>query len=618
MCGIVGFYSLQKKFNNTDLQKMTDCLQHRGPDANGYFLSEERTCGLGHRRLSIIDLSEAANQPMYSHSGRYVIVFNGEVYNFQEIKKQLNLPTSTTSDTEIIIEAFEQKGVDCVHLFNGMFALAIYDKSAKSLFLFRDRLGVKPLYFFSHQGNFAFASEIKSLMQADFVKDNVKVYKPSIYTFLYTGYLPEPFTIHDKIQKLPAGSYAIITNNSFEITSYWKAEEKIEAQVRSDFELAKKELKELLTSSVRYRMISDVPFGTFLSGGIDSSVVTALAQSISEKPVKTFSIGFKESKFNESEYAKKVSNHLGTQHHEFIVTEADAMELIDKMMSAYDEPYADSSAIPTMLISKLARKHVTMTLSGDGGDELFLGYGMYNWAKRLDNPMVKLLRKPLSFSLSQLGNRFKRAARVFDYRNESHKKSHLFSQEQYFFSEDELDELLGNDFKSELLFKEEFETKRKLSAIEEQALFDIKYYLKDDLLVKVDIASMQFSLETRTPFLDYRLVEFALNLSEDLKRKNGVSKYLLKELLYDYVPKEIFDRPKWGFSIPLANWLKKDLHYLIEKYLSEEMIRKYSMVKYEKVKSLIQRFENGADFLFNRLWALILLHKWMDDANRKL
>jgi asparagine synthase (glutamine-hydrolysing) len=614
MCGIAGFYSLQKQFSDTDLQAMTNCLQHRGPDASGYFVNEEKTCALGHRRLSIIDLSEAANQPMYSASGRYVIVFNGEVYNFQEIKEQLGIATRTTSDTEIILEAFAKKGPECINLFNGMFAIAIYDKQEKSLHLLRDRLGVKPLYFFNHEGNFAFGSEIKSLMQTTFVKSRVKVYNPSIYTFLYAGYIPEPFTIYDKIQRLPAGSYAVIKNSSIEIKSYWKPEEKIESKVNGDYTSAKTELKDLLTSSVRYRMISDVPFGTFLSGGIDSSTVTAIAQSISEKPVKTFSIGFKEAKFNESQYAKKVSQHLGTDHHEFTVTEDDALGIIDKMMTAYDEPYADSSAIPTMLVSKLARKYVTMTLSGDGGDELFLGYGMYDWAKRLNNPVVKMFRQPIAASLSQMGNRYKRASGVFNYKSSERIKSHIFSQEQYFFGEDELNDMLEPEYREHILFNEDFtHLKRNLSSQEEQALFDIKHYLKDDLLVKVDVASMQFSLETRTPFLDYRVVEFALNLSEDLKRKNGTTKFLLKEVLYDFVPKEFFDRPKWGFSIPLAKWLRKDLRYLIEKYLSEEMIARHSVTNFSKVKSLITRFDKGEDFLYNRLWVLILLHKWMDE-----
>ena len=614
MCGIAGFYSNKNYFSEDNLHEMTNAMQHRGPDAAGFYMNEAQTCGLGHRRLSIIDLSAAANQPMFSQSGRYVIVFNGEVYNFQEIQAQLNIQPRTHSDSEIILEAFEKKGVEFVHLLNGMFAIAIYDIAEHVLYLFRDRLGVKPIYFYHQKGDFAFGSEIKSLAQPTQIKTGLSVYKPAIRTFLYAGYVPEPYTIYEQINRLPAGSYAVIKGNSAEIKSYWKPEEKVRPNVVSDFNSAKKELKELLTTSVRYRMISDVPFGTFLSGGIDSSAVTAIAQSISNQPVKTFSIGFKEAKFNESEYARKVSEHLGTEHHEFIVTENDALGLIDRMMTAYDEPYADSSAIPTMLVSKLARKYVTMTLTGDGGDELFLGYGAYDWAKRLNNPLIQMLRKPIAAALSQAGNKYKRGAGVFNFKTNERRKSHIFSQEQYFFSEDELDEIVEPDYKAEIVFNENFgKLKRNLSAAEEQALFDIKYYLKDDLLVKVDIASMQFSLEARSPFLDYRIVEFALNLSEELKKKNEVSKYLLKEVLYDYVPRQFFERPKWGFSIPLYKWLKTDLHYLIEKYLSEVVVVKCAVVKPEKVKQLLARFEKGEDFLYNRIWALILLHKWMND-----
>jgi len=614
MCGIAGFYSDQRHFSETDLQQMTNAMQHRGPDAAGFYLNEAGTCGLGHRRLSIIDLSAAANQPMYSQSGRYVMVFNGEVYNFQEIRAQLNIKPRTTSDTEIILEAFEQKGVDFVQLLNGMFAIAIYDIRDHVLYLFRDRLGVKPVYYYNQNGNFAFGSEIKSLLQPAQLRSNLSVYKPAVRTFLYAGYIPEPHTIYQQINRLPAGGYAIIKGCDTTIKSYWKPEGKLKPVVLTDFDSAKKELKELLTTSVRYRMISDVPFGTFLSGGIDSSAVTAIAQSISSKPVKTFSIGFKEAKFNESEYARKVSEHLGTEHHEFIVTENDALDLIDKMMVAYDEPYADSSAIPTMLVSKLARKYVTMTLTGDGGDELFMGYGAYDWAQRLSNPIVQMLRKPIAIALSQMGNTYKRGAGVFNFKTKARVKSHIFSQEQYFFSEEELDEIVKPDYRSEILFNENFGPMgRRISPAEEQALFDIQYYLKDDLLVKVDIATMQFSLEARSPFLDYRIVEFALNLSEGLKKKNGVSKYLLKEALYDYIPQKFFERPKWGFSIPLHKWLKKDLHYLIDKYLSDEIVVKSRVVQPEKVKQLLTRFEEGEDFLYNRIWALILLHKWMND-----
>lgn len=615
MCGIAGYFSANKKVSSDELVTMTTCIQHRGPDAAGYFVSDDATAGLGHRRLSIIDLSSAANQPMLSHNGRYSMVFNGEVYNFQEVEKKLGIQPRTSSDTEIILEAFVQLGVECVHLFNGMFAIAIYDKQEETMYWFRDRLGVKPFYYYEKEGTFAFSSEIKSLMSVKEVKANVKVYKPSIHTFLYSGYIPEPYTIYDNIKRLPAGSYAVIKNGKITITPYWQPEQKIENKVVTDFDSAKQQLKDLLTSSVKYRMISDVPFGTFLSGGIDSSVVTAIAQSVSDKPVKTFSIGFKEAKFNESQYAKQVSDHLGTQHHEFTVTEQDALGLIDKMLTAYDEPYADSSAIPTMLVSKLARQHVTMTLSGDGGDELFMGYGSYTWAQRLNNPLVQALRGPVAAGMSLFGNRYKRAAGVVNYNSKARIKSHIFSQEQYFFSETELSDLLTSNYRQTILFNEDFgKLNRPLSAQEEQALFDIKHYLKDDLLVKVDIASMQYALEVRTPFLDYRVVEFALNLDERLKKSaDGTTKYLLKEVLYDYVPKQIFDRPKWGFSIPLVKWLRTDLHYLIDNYLSEAVVSKYGVVNYAVVMQLIQRFEKGEGYLYNRLWVLILLHKWLQE-----
>jgi asparagine synthase (glutamine-hydrolysing) len=611
MCGIAGFYSFNKAFSEADLKKMTDSMSHRGPDAEGFYTDAASGVGLGHRRLSILDLSNAANQPMQSHCGRYYICFNGEVYNFREIVQKLSIKCTTTSDTEVILEAFVKRGVDFVHLLNGMFAIAIYDTLDKVMYVFRDRVGVKPVIYYWQNQTFAFASEIKGLLALDEVAKNKTTDKESIYTFLYAGFIPEPHTIYKNISRLPAGSYAIIKNGEMTIKSYWKPEDKITAKKTTDFKTAKETLKWLLENSVKYRMISDVPFGVFLSGGIDSSTVAAIAQNISTDSIKTFSIGVKDNKMDESGFARKVSEYLKTEHYEFIVSERDSLELVDKILTAYDEPYADSSAIPTMLVSKLARQQVTMALSGDGGDELFMGYGAYSWAERLNNPLVKMLRSPIRAVLSRMNNTSKRAAGIFDYADEKSIKSHIFSQEQYFFSEKELHGLLNPDFICPLIFDERFyNLNRRLSAKEEQALFDIKNYLKDDLLVKVDIASMQFSLEARTPFLDYNLVEFALNLDENLKVHNGVSKYILKEVLYDYVPRPYFDRPKKGFSIPLSKWLRTDLKYLIDDYLSKESIEQAGFVNYNKVAEIKLRFEKGEEYLFNRLWALVLLHKW--------
>jgi len=609
MCGIAGYYSLSQKYTPTDLKKMTDCLQHRGPDADGFFYDD--VAGLGHRRLSIIDLSTAANQPMTSHNSQYIIIFNGEIYNFKEIAFELDMPLRTHSDTEVILEAFVKWGVNAVNKFNGMFAIALYDKNSQILYLFRDRLGVKPIYYYRNGNDIVFASEAKSLLQIDSIRSNVTINKDAVAEFLYLGYIPQPDTIHNEIFKFPAGCYLKVSAKEFSFQCYWKPEDHIEANTLTDFTSAKKKLKELMTSSVRYRMISDVPFGTFLSGGVDSSLVTATAQSISSEPVKTFSIGFKESKFNESKYARAVADHLKTDHHEFIVTENEALELLDKMTLTYDEPFADSSSIPTMLVSKLARQYVTMTLSGDGGDELFLGYGMYNWAARLKNPFVRMFRRPITSTLSLMSGRYQRAANVLRYDDLSQIKSHIFSQEQYFFTRKEISELLkdptGNKF---VLDENPPILNRTLSVKEAQALFDIKFYLRDDLLVKVDKASMQYSLETRTPFLDYRIVEFALNLDEKLKVQNGTAKYLLKEVLYDYLPADLFKRPKWGFGIPLINWLRNDLHYLIDKYLSREMIEQNGLLNYSVVQRYVKDFESGTDYYYNRIWNLILLNIW--------
>ena len=611
MCGIAGYYSIQPFSDEAALKKMTDAIAHRGPDSDGFFFDEH--CGLGHRRLSIIDLSSAANQPMYSHNSRYVMVFNGEIFNFQEIASKVNTELKTHSDSEIILELLSQKGAEAVNLFNGMFTIALYDKQEKSLSVFRDRLGVKPIYYSFQNGKFVFASELKALLQFPDFKNNRKKNQKAIAQYLNIGYIAEPDTIYEGIYKFPAGAYAKIDASGIKFSSYWKAEEKIEAVTVNDFASAKNQLNNLMRSSVQLRMISDVPFGTFLSGGIDSSLVTAIAQSVSAEPVKTFSIGFKEAGFNESEYAKKVSRHLHTEHYEFIVTYNDAIELADKINDQYDEPYADSSAIPTMLVSKLARQHVTMTLSGDGGDELFMGYGAYKWAERLQNPLLQTFRKPLSRLFSMLPSKYKRVGELLNYSDKQFLPSHIFSQEQYFFSSAEIENILVIKPKDEFRIAQNISSlKRNLSVKEAQALFDLNYYLKDDLLVKVDRASMKYSLETRTPFLDYRVVEFALNLNENLKLKNGTAKYLLKEVLYDYVPREYFDRPKQGFAIPLKHWLKKELKHLVDFYLSKEMVEQHAVINFPEVKKLLQRFNAGEEYLYNRIWTLIILQQWLE------
>jgi asparagine synthase (glutamine-hydrolysing) len=608
MCGIAGFIS--KKFTEHQLQQMTRRIGHRGPDAEGFFFDTGCGTGLGHKRLSILDLSEAANQPFFSRDGRYVMIYNGEVYNYKEVASKYNLHTRTTSDTEVIIEAFAKVGVQCISDLNGMFALAIWDKLEEKLYLVRDRVGIKPLYYFHQEGQFAFASELKALFTLPVSK---KINHDAVADFLYLGYIPGNSTIYNDFQKLLPGYYAVYQNGMLASYPYWWLDSKLEKKVLTNETEAREKLKQLLESSVQYCMISDVPLGIFLSGGVDSSIVAAIAQSASSVPVKTFSIGFKEGKYNEAHFAQQVASHIRSEHHEFTVTEQDALHLVEKMLDIYDEPYADSSAIPTYMVSQLARKEVTVALSGDGGDELFMGYGFYNWSQRLGNPFVKAFRQTMAAGLHTFGNnRSKRASYMFRYPSRARKKSHIFSQEQYYFTESELQSLLKKPGRITL---DEYNcsSKRKLTVEEEQSFFDIKNYLPEELLVKTDRASMCHSLEVRVPLLDYRLVEFAVNLSPSLKLRGSTGKYLLKEVLYEYVPASLFNRPKWGFSVPLSIWLTRELRYLFDKYLDPVTVQECGLVNAAVVEKIKNDFFAGKDYFYNRLWTLILLHKWFKE-----
>ncbi len=612
MCGIAGYFSVNNVFSRDELSAMAAAIAHRGPDAEGTY--SHGNVGLAHRRLSIVDLNVRSNQPMTSQDGNFVICYNGEVYNFQELALKHHLTLRTHSDTEVILELFAKIGPSCVNEFNGMFAIALYDIQKETLHIYRDRIGIKPIYYFWDKSNFAFASDIKALLSLKFVAQQKTTDFASVQEFLHLGYIPHPHTIYQNIFKFETGTHLEINKNGMRFNRYWKMEDHIKPRTITNKTEAKKNLKHLIESSVKRRLIADVPFGTFLSGGTDSTIVTAVAQSLRSEKVNTFSIGFKEAKFNEAEHAKAVANHLGTNHHEFIVSEKDAIDLFPQIIKTYDEPFADCSSIPSMLVSKLARDHVKMALSGDGGDEQFLGYGFYTWANRLNNPLIKTFRAAISPTLKIMGNRFERASYLFNYPADR-KKSHIFSQEQYYFSTSEIDQLILPSLKSNLRFNENFKLNRILSPAEDQAYFDLNYYLPDDLLVKVDKASMKYGLEARTPLLDHTIVEYSLNIDEQLKVKDGVQKYLLKEVLYDYVPKELFNRPKWGFSIPLNQWLKKELRDLVDQYTSKEVIESAGMLDYKKVEELKKQYFGGKDFLYNRIWAIVLLHNWYINSN---
>lgn len=622
MCGIAGYYSSKHFFNRTDLQLMMDAIAHRGPDAEGIF--EDDQVALGHRRLSIIDLTTGANQPMFSHDKRYVMVYNGEVYNYIEIAAVENakhdLQLITSSDSEVILESIALHGIKAVEQFNGMFAFAVYDKQLNELNLCRDRVGVKPLYYYWDGENFAFASELKSFKKIEKLKFELNL--DAVINYLHVGYVPAPQSIYKNIYKLEAGHRLKISKTGLEKYCYWNTTNAVQKEVLSDENIAKKKLDELLNSSVRMQMRSDVPFGVFLSGGTDSSIVTALAVKNSNSVINTFSIGFKEKTHNEAVHAKVLAEHLKTNHHEFIATYNDALQLVEQVILNYDEPYADSSAIPTYLVSQLASKHVKVVLSGDGGDELFFGYGAHQWAEKLNSPSYKYLRPAATFAFSKMSSRFQRVASLLNYSGATFMPAHIFSQEQYLFSAAEIGNLLAKDFENifdDKFFANFFEstnTKRELTSAEQQAMFDLNYYLPDDLLVKVDRASMIHGLESRVPLLDHRIVEFAVNLSPQLKIKNGVAKYLLKQVLYQYVPQTLLERPKQGFSIPLNIWMKSELYFLIEKYLNKNAVEHAGILDYKVVDQLINKWKSGSDYLYNRIWQLIVLQLWYAENMR--
>lgn len=610
MCGFSGFYNCaaDQDFNQKYLHHQ-DVLNHRGPNAFGNYIAPTNSTGLFHWRLSILDLSDHANQPFVSNSKRYQMVYNGEVYNFKEIAKELGINPKTSSDTEIILEAFAIKGTDFITMLDGMFSIAIYDTLEEKLFLFRDRVGIKPLYIYHAENALFFSSEIKGLVQP--LKDSLPftVNPQAISHFLHLGYIPKEQSIYREVQKFPAGHVGVFSKSGHQIKPYWSSEEQIRSTTIKNETDALTELDQIISNAVSDRLVSDVPVGTFLSGGVDSSLVTAYAQKHHEQKIKTFSVGFSEAKFNESHFAKQVAQHLGTDHQEHLLSYTDAMERVEELPYIYDEPFADSSAIPMLLLSQVTRKEVKVALSGDGGDELFLGYGMYQWAKRLNSPLVQAFHKPLALGMSMLPNqRVQRAAKVFDFKQKKRLKSHIFSQEQYLFSENELNKLLikGHGF----LEDPTSAGKRVLSPEEEQAFFDFNNYLKDDLLVKVDGASMHHSLEVRVPLLSHHMVSFAMNVDQSLKIKEGNAKYLLKKLLARHIPQKLIDRPKWGFSIPLSTWLKTDLKYLIDQYLSKEEVESAGICNTEYVSNLVKSYINGKDYLYNRVWSLVVLHMW--------
>jgi asparagine synthase (glutamine-hydrolysing) len=613
MCGITGF--INTGWSRPHLEKMTCKLAHRGPDATGYYTDPGEGLGLGHRRLSIIDLSEAANQPFYSHDRRYIMIFNGEVFNYQEIAAKYAIKQQTHSDSEVILEAFAIKGIDAVQDFNGMFALAIWDTVKKELYLIRDRFGVKPLLYYWNNKDFAFASELKALLELDIPKE---INQRSLQDYFFLEYIPGTNSIIKNIYKLPNGHYLKISPGTApEIKQYYSIFDKLNTSLKNiTEERALDEFEALLASSIRLRQISDVPIGAFLSGGTDSSLICALFQKQNAQPINTFTIGFDVKQFDETEYARRVAKHLHTSHREFHLTDKESISIVDKLVTYYDEPFAVPSCIPSYLVCQKARSLVTVAMSGDGGDELFMGYGLYPLYKRMKRfyrTYPGIARKAATGLMMMMNDRYKRASRMMKFKRTENLYVDLWSEEQYMFSQKEINGLMGTPYKNETVTADwERINALDLEDEEKMSLFDINNYLTNNLLYKMDSASMANSLEVRTPYLDYRLVEFSVNLPLHFKIRNGTQKYLMKKLLERYIPNDLVYRKKWGFPAPVGDWLYKELRYMIDRWLSKEKVVSVGILDEKHVRKMVDEFLSGKKYHHKRVWSMIIFQMWYD------
>jgi len=618
MCGIAGFLALGEIRPGEDLLRaMGEVMVPRGPDASGIHLSPDGRAGLSHRRLSILDLSEAGAQPMASADGTMMICYNGEVYNFREIREELEAKGHRFrggSDTEVILAACREWGIrEAVSRFIGMFAFAVWDQRSRTMHLVRDRLGIKPLFLARAPGLVLFASELKGLMACPSFSREVD--RAALQYYLEFQYVPAPHSIFRDARKVLPGHIVTIAADGTETErAYWDLFDhwrKREGPARPEGECLE-ELSALLASSVRYRMISDVPLGAFLSGGIDSSLTVALMRQAASGPVRTFSIGFREAGYDESGYAREVARHLGTDHHEKICTPEDALALVRRIPDAYDEPFADSSAIPTMLVSEFTRRHVTVSLSGDGGDELFCGYPRYEWVRQgaIAQATPGFLRRPLASLLARIPvHRLQRGAESLLYDDPAQMYFHtvgIFERRRI----GEIVPTVADD--SGLSYFRTFRDPRAGGIVERAMATDIRTYLVDDILAKVDRASMAYSLEARVPLLDHRVVEFAARLPMSLKVRGRETKYLLRRALYRHVPKELLDRPKMGFGIPVNRWLRNELRPLLDEYLNGERVRREGFLRPEGVARVVREHLSGRRDHQYRLWALLVFAIWRE------
>ena len=595
MCGICGFVA-RRDIQLSELKTMNDTMYHRGPNDSGeeiFGMPDGYYIGLAQRRLSILDLSPCGHQPMHSNNHRVSIIFNGEIYNFRELRAQLtDYEFQSTCDTEVILAAYLKWGISCLEKLNGMFAFCIYDRETQEVFLARDRIGKKPLYYWYENQELVFASELKAIMTCPGFAKNIR--KDIIVRYMGMQYIPDPDTIFEHVYKLEPGAVLCFKAGTIQIRKYWDIKEvykRCSEHPIKKYADAKSALKEVLTQAVAERMVADVPVGTFLSGGYDSSLISALAVECSDKPVKTYCIGFEDKEYNEAVYAKAIAKHLGTNHTELYLSEKELVEMVDSIPQYYDEPFADSSQIPTMLVSKLAKQEVTVVLSGDGGDEFFCGYSVYDkvhQSQQLDwlGEIVYTICNIPIIKQQNLLQKLPNKIRLIAENRDRQTKTQLFAQQnRKFVTPFAVD---SEQQKSSLFARESMYPVKDWQV--RRMLLDMETYLPGDILCKVDRASMKCSLETRCPILDTRVMELSYQIPHKFKYAGGDKKHILKDLAYDYIPRELLERPKKGFAVPIEKWMRGILAEQLVDFSNEAFLRQQGIFSPEYTNKFINHY----------------------------
>lgn len=626
MCGITGIFAfnLVGKFNKVHVTAATMALEKRGPDFQDIYIDE--WIGLGHRRLSIIDTSDAGNQPMWDESKRYCIVFNGEIFNYRELKKDLadkGVPFHSASDTEVLLKLYIREKEACLNKLNGFFSFCIYDKAEQTLFVGRDRYGIKPLLFLFDEDKFIFASEMKSILQYGIEKE---IDYTSLYTYLQLNYIPAPATIFKGVKKLLPGHFLKVSYQKIEDQTYYQIPYQRDEIILIDYDKAKEKFKTLLEKSVERRLVADVPLGAFLSGGVDSSVITALASKY--KPdLHTFSIGFKDEKFfDETGYARMVARHLKTDHTEFSLTNDDLYAHLHNILNYIDEPFADSSAIAVYILSKETRKHATVALSGDGADELLAGYNKHaaflqsitpGYKENLVKALLPILKLAPQSRNSPLTNRIRQAIRFGEGLKLSLPERYWYWAS--FVREQDALNLFNEGTKSKVAGEEYASRKGDLlkylsdqSKINDILLTDTTLVLPNDMLTKVDLMSMANSLEVRVPFLDYEVVNFVFSLPEEYKISKSIRKRILQDTFRDILPPQLYNRPKKGFEVPLLKWFRREMKSMImDDLLSDQFIQSQAVFNPVEIKSLKRKlFSSNPGDVHARIWGMIVFQSW--------